>query len=327
MLSRLLFALAVLIGFLWLNNNSLFVAKENSDGFRIIAHRGVHQTFSREGLTNTTCTAKQIFPPTHEFLENTNASMAAAFDFGAEIVELDVHLTSDGQFAVFHDWTVDCRTNGSGVTQELSMAYLSTLDIGFGYTADGGKNFPFRGKGIGLMPTLPGVLNAFPEERFLINFKSGRQEEGAALVRLLHEKPEWQSQVFGVYGGHAPTEEVLREMSSMRGYTMQSTKACLIDYGLWGWSGYVPPACRDTFVVVPINYARWLWGWPHRFEKRLAEWNSELILLGARESGDVGSRGIDDISELAAIPEGFGGYIWTNRVEVIGPALNSESSN
>ena len=36
--------------------------------------------------------------------------MRAAFAAGADIVELDIHPTTDGQFAVFHDWTLDCRT-------------------------------------------------------------------------------------------------------------------------------------------------------------------------------------------------------------------------
>jgi len=28
------------------------------------------------------------------------------------------------------------------------------LDIGYGDTADGGKSWPFRGKGVGMMPSL-----------------------------------------------------------------------------------------------------------------------------------------------------------------------------
>jgi len=55
-------------------------------------------------------------------LENTLDSMAAAFELGADVVELDIHPTTDGQFAVFHDWTIDCRTNGKGVTRKQSMA-------------------------------------------------------------------------------------------------------------------------------------------------------------------------------------------------------------
>jgi glycerophosphoryl diester phosphodiesterase len=43
------------------------------------------------------------------------------------------------------------------------MTSLKKLDIGYGYTADGGKTYPFRGKAIGLMPTLTEVLQAFPD--------------------------------------------------------------------------------------------------------------------------------------------------------------------
>ena len=106
------------------------------------------------------------------YLENTIASIEAAFAAGADIVEFDVHPTTDGHFAVFHDWTVDCRTEGHGVTREHTLAELKALDIGYGYTADGGKTFPFRGKGVGLMPSLDEVLAAFPMRRLLINVKS-----------------------------------------------------------------------------------------------------------------------------------------------------------
>ena len=48
--------------------------------------------------------------------------MEAAFGAGADIVEFDVHPTTDGAFVVFHDWTVDCRTNGNGVTRSHTLA-------------------------------------------------------------------------------------------------------------------------------------------------------------------------------------------------------------
>jgi len=124
----------------------------------LVAHRGLAQTYHREDLDNETCTATRIYPPQHPYLENTIASMQAAFDAGADIVEFDVHPTTDGAFAVFHDWTVDCRTQGKGVTRTHTLAELKALDIGYGYTADGGKTFPFRGRGVGLMPSLDEVL-------------------------------------------------------------------------------------------------------------------------------------------------------------------------
>ena len=62
----------------------------------LVAHRGLAQTYHREDLDNETCTATRIYPPQHPYLENTIASMQAAFDAGADIVEFDVHPTTDG---------------------------------------------------------------------------------------------------------------------------------------------------------------------------------------------------------------------------------------
>src|SRR5688572_8324764 len=163
-LFRIVIGLVVFAGAFYLWNASWRVAPPPGET-QLIAHRGVHQTFSREGLENDTCTAERIFPPTHDFLENTLRSMEAAFAAGADIVELDVHPTTDGRFAVMHDWTVDCRTEGTGETRSHDMAYLKSLDVGYGYTADGGQTFPFRGKGVGLMPELGAVFSAFPDGR------------------------------------------------------------------------------------------------------------------------------------------------------------------
>ena len=64
------------------------------------------------------------------------------------------------------------------VLQEILQQKLQALDIGYGYTADGGKTFPFRGQGINLMPTLDEVLNHFPNRSFLIHIKSDDENEG-----------------------------------------------------------------------------------------------------------------------------------------------------
>ena len=103
-----LFALALATAVFMLNTNLL--APQPLARPLIIAHRGLGQTFHREGITGQTCTAERIFPPEHPYLENTIAGFAAAFAAGADIVEFDVHPTTDGHFVVFHDWTLDCRT-------------------------------------------------------------------------------------------------------------------------------------------------------------------------------------------------------------------------
>jgi glycerophosphoryl diester phosphodiesterase len=96
---------------------------------------------------------------------------------------------------------------------------------------------------------------------------------------------------------------------------------CLTRYGAVGWTGYVPQACRNTFVLVPVNIAPFLWGWPDRFGQRMRAASSEIILRGPYERGDPGGAGVDDIETLSRVPDNFDGYVWTNRIELIGPAL------
>lgn len=69
--------------------------------------------------------------------ENTVESLRAAILMGAEIVEYDVRLSSDGTFWLMHDATVDRTTNGTGAISGLSDATLAGLaiDAGFGYDA------------------------------------------------------------------------------------------------------------------------------------------------------------------------------------------------
>jgi glycerophosphoryl diester phosphodiesterase len=315
----LVFVLAVI-----LFNASWFEAPHGDGRIKLIAHRGVHQTFPKEGVENDTCTASRIHPPTHSFIENTLPSMEAAFAAGADVVELDVHLTPDKQFAVMHDWTVDCRTEGEGVTEELEMTYLKTLDVGHGYTADGGKTYPLRGTGVGMMPTLPEVLARFPDRQFLINFKSNRAEEGEALSDLIAGRPEWRDAIWASYGGGPPTERSIELIDGLRGYTGRSMMKCVIDYEITGWTGIVPKSCRNTIVLVPSNFAWAVWGWPHKFTRRIEEAGSTVILLGPFERGDIGTRGIDSLEELKAVPAKFAGYVWTNRIELIGPELERQ---
>lgn len=119
-----LVAILVSAGGVWLNNTSLLSSRPAGTP-SVLAHRGLAQDFDRTNLGSETCTAARMLTPRHSFLENTIPSMEAAFALGADALELDVHPTTDGKFAVFHDWTLDCRTNllgpysGGGFSQGL----------------------------------------------------------------------------------------------------------------------------------------------------------------------------------------------------------------
>jgi glycerophosphoryl diester phosphodiesterase len=308
-----LLGLFVLAAFIYFNNTNL-LAPESAGKPVLLAHRGIAQQFDRTGLTNDTCTASRMLPPTHGYLENTLASMQASFEAGADIVELDIHPTTDGQFAVFHDWTLDCRTDGHGVTREQSMVDLKILDVGYGYTADGGKTFPFRGKGAGLMPSLTEVLQTFPGRRLLINVKSNDPADGEKLATFLKGITPAGRALLTVYGGDMPIAALHALVPDVQTMSRSSLKECLLYYIAYGWTGAVPEACRSMVIFVPINVAPWLWGWPNRILDRMASVGSAVFVVGPYHGGEF-STGMDKAEDLARLPDGYSGGVLTNEIE------------
>src|SRR5438445_3289928 len=62
--------------------------------------------------------------------ENTLASFERGLELGADWIEMDVHLSRDGELVVIHDETVDRTTNGSGLVQDHTLVELNELDAG-----------------------------------------------------------------------------------------------------------------------------------------------------------------------------------------------------
>jgi glycerophosphoryl diester phosphodiesterase len=67
-----------------------------------------------------------------EHPENTMRSFRSAIAAGCDLIECDVHLSSDGRLMVIHDHTLDRTTNGSGLVRDLTAAELRKLDAGDG---------------------------------------------------------------------------------------------------------------------------------------------------------------------------------------------------
>lgn len=315
-----LLALGLIAGLAAFQNSSLLAPKLTERPV-LLAHRGLAQTYSAEGIDAATCTATRIDPPEHRYIENTIASMEAAFAAGADIVEIDVHPTRDGQFAVFHDWTLECRTNGAGTTRDKTMAELKALDIGHGYTADGGKSFPLRGQGIGLMPSLDEVLDRLPNQRLLINVKSRDAQEGRSLAQRLSQLPPERLARLMVYGGEPPVAALREALPSLVTMSAPAEKRCLIRYLAMGWAGITPDECAKQLLLIPSNYTKWLWGWPERFTARMRAVGSEVIVAGPLVGGEV-STGIDRAEDLARLGRPLPG-IWTNRIDRIAPLVKA----
>ena len=98
-------------------------------GVEIIAHRG-----------NSSVTP-----------ENTIVAINSAFENGADHIEIDIRLTSDGVAVLMHDSTVDRTTNGTGAIANMTLPQAKQLDAG------SWKGFAFIGERV---PTLAEALVA-----------------------------------------------------------------------------------------------------------------------------------------------------------------------
>jgi glycerophosphoryl diester phosphodiesterase len=67
-----------------------------------------------------------------ELPENTLPAFIRAIELGADVIEADVRLTSDGAALILHDADVDRTTSGSGPLQNLTAAEARALDAGGG---------------------------------------------------------------------------------------------------------------------------------------------------------------------------------------------------
>lgn len=125
---------------------------------------------------------------------NTLYAFETATATGADILELDVHATADGELVVLHDTTVDRTTDGSGRVDELTLEQIRDLDAAYWFVPGCGtchghaeEDYTLRGYATGArepkgrlaefepedfrIPTLREVLERFPDTWINIEIK------------------------------------------------------------------------------------------------------------------------------------------------------------
>jgi glycerophosphoryl diester phosphodiesterase len=300
--------------------NASWMAPNPKGRLILVAHRGIAQQFDRTGLGRDDCTATRMLAPEHNYIENTVRSINDSIGYGANMVELDAQPTRDGQMVVFRDRNLDCRTNGHGPVRDHMLAELKALDIGYGYTADGGKTFPLRGRGIGLMPTVEDVLKAVPKVKLLFDFKSRDPREADLLAAAFRRAGVLPDERYGFYGDEAVVARMRRLAPKAWTWSKAGAKACARDYTKWGWSGFVPASCRNGTVVIPLNHQWTVWGWPDRFLDRMAGSNTKVVVMGNFEDENAPA-GLEHGEQLGEVPRSFKGYLWVEDIYEVGRSL------
>lgn len=147
------------------------------------------------------------------FPENTLAAFRSALELKPDMLETDLHMTSDGQLVVIHDHKVDRTTDGTGLVREKTLAEIRALDAG----AWKGEQFrsekiPTFEEFLDLVAGVPGLLynielKDYPADSGAFAYRSARRaidmlREAGILSRCVinswsGELNEWLSEQYG----------------------------------------------------------------------------------------------------------------------------------
>ncbi len=114
--------------------------------------------------------------------ENTIASIKKALELGVDGIEIDVHKCASGELVVFHDFTLDKMTNGSGEVAQHTLEQLKSLKV----------NYQFE------IPTLEEVLHTI-DKKCMINIELKGRDTALAVCKIITyyiEIYNWQLEHF-----------------------------------------------------------------------------------------------------------------------------------
>ncbi len=142
--------------------------------------------------------------------ENSHIAFKSAIDLGVDIIETDVHISSDGIVFIWHDENTKKLDGNEADVSTRSWDKLKELDLGFLYIDNDGKR-PFSSKGIRLM-TFQEALKAFPETRFNVDLKDKDFELVSSILQILAEEDAFDRVVIASF--HSENLRNIRKMSS-----------------------------------------------------------------------------------------------------------------
>jgi glycerophosphoryl diester phosphodiesterase len=133
---------------------------------------------------------------------NTMYAYERALRLGADMLEVDIHTSADGELVVLHDATVDRTTDGTGRVYDKTLEQIQALDAGHNLVPGEGTvsgrpagDYPYRGVRTGerkpprgfspsdfRIPTLEEVMRAYPDVPINIEIKGASDVDLASFL-------------------------------------------------------------------------------------------------------------------------------------------------
>lgn len=235
--------------------------------------------------------------------ENTIVAFDHGLALGADGLELDVHLSLDGEVIVHHDSWLERTTGVRAMVAALTADALGGLDAGCRFVNASGAR-PFAGLGHAV-PRLRDVLERYPGVPLIVELKTSDPRLARATVGLVREHQACDRVVVGSFSARALRAARDDEPRVGTGAAREETRWAL--YRSWvrwplGRTAYrefqVPERAGRTTIVTPGFIAH-----AHKAEVAVKVWTVDTRedvdrLLGWGVDGIISDR--PDVAVAAA---------------------------
>jgi glycerophosphoryl diester phosphodiesterase len=172
--------------------------------------------------------------------EQTLLAFERAIEAGADRLEMDLAITSDGHIVMMHDRTIDRTTDGSGPVDAFTLAELQALDAG------SWKGTQFAGERI---PTLEEVLE-LADGRAILNLEiKSRGRAGSWVARVIERAVE-------VVQEHDAADRVVFSSFDFQALLQVRERLPEAKLLLLDWE---EPSSRFDMLDIAINHAFYAW--------------------------------------------------------------------
>lgn len=142
--------------------------------------------------------------------ENSILAFRSAVELGVDVIETDVHISSDGVIFVWHDDDTYKLDGKKTPVNKRIWSDLQELDLGFIYIDSDGKR-PFSSKGIKLVK-FEELLMEFPNTRFNVDLKDKKGDLVKGFFQLLEKYSAYDRVVVASF--HSDNLKAIRKLSS-----------------------------------------------------------------------------------------------------------------
>jgi glycerophosphoryl diester phosphodiesterase len=181
--------------------------------------------------------------------ENTIPAFDAGLAAGADGLELDVHLSSDGEVVACHDPTLDRTTDATGPIAARSAAELAQVTATARFGVD--LEHVWTGERAGI-PTLRDVLGRYGEIPVIIEIKAATPDAARAVVDVVRDAGAIDRVCVGSFS--LVTVEAVRRFEPRIATSASRREGQLALYR--SWAGLSPGRVRYRALQVPEQAGR-----------------------------------------------------------------------